>query len=496
MHRISKTAEDWKPFAGTGTCDPAASTTGLLVWELPLRPSGGAAATPYRARTIVAQSENRSLSYLLENHAMVTTMSRLVRLGLFAIGLLAIGTTARAQSVCAPDGVQDSGSIYRICMPESGYNGMLVIWAHGFQDAGTPVSIPEDQLCVNDFCLPAIVNGLGFAFATNSYSKTGLAVLEGQADILDLEKVFAAQYGQPRKVYLVGASEGGLITALSVEQRPDVFAAGVAACGPVGDFPAQIGYFGDARATFEYFFPGLIPGDPFNPSPSLAASWPQYYEDVVRPVVFSPANSHALEQWVRVAKLPFDEADYAATLEQSVSDVLRYSVVNLNDAADTLGGFPYDNRKRWYTGSDNDLLLNVLVRRVAASPVAVAQMKDLYNTTGTLVRPLITLHTELDQQVPYWHEPRYNLKTLFSGSLLTRHLNIPVARYGHCNFTKGDALLGFALMLFYDGRIDSVSGAASYLSAPELAIFEQRATAAGLAVERGGAALAFRIRQK
>ena len=26
--------------------------------------------------------------------------------------------------------------------------GLLVIWAHGFQDAGTPVAIPEDQLCL------------------------------------------------------------------------------------------------------------------------------------------------------------------------------------------------------------------------------------------------------------------------------------------------------------------------------------------------------------
>ena len=84
---------------------------------------------------------------------------------------------ASAESNCDPDGLQKSGSIYRICMPApADYNGSLVIWAHGFQDAGTPVAIPEDQLCIADFCLPEMVNGLGFAFATNSYSKTGLAI--------------------------------------------------------------------------------------------------------------------------------------------------------------------------------------------------------------------------------------------------------------------------------------------------------------------------------
>ena len=84
-------------------------------------------------------------------------------------------------------------------MPAPAYNGMLVIWAHGFQDAGTPVSIPEDQLCLGGFCLPDIVNGLGFAFATNSYSKTGLAVLQGKADILDLVNIFTLAEGRARR---------------------------------------------------------------------------------------------------------------------------------------------------------------------------------------------------------------------------------------------------------------------------------------------------------
>src|SRR5262249_10795137 len=157
------------------------------------------------------------------------------------------------------------------------------------------------QLCANDFCIPDIVNGLGFAFATNSYSKTGLAVLQGQADLLDLVTVFATKKGQPQKVYLVGASEGGIITALSLEQFPGVFSAGLAGGGPVGDFPFQIGYFGDSRATFEYFFPLLIPGDPFHPDPALAAIWADYYEQHVKPVVFDPANRPLLDQWVRVA---------------------------------------------------------------------------------------------------------------------------------------------------------------------------------------------------
>jgi pimeloyl-ACP methyl ester carboxylesterase len=426
-------------------------------------------------------------------------MSRLVRLSLLGTVVLALvaglsSADARSQSAgCEPDGLQASGSIYRICMPATGYNGMLVIWAHGFQDAGTPVSIPEDQLCQNDFCLPELVNGLGFAFATNSYSKTGMAVLQGQSDILDLVDLFTAEHGKPKKVFLVGASEGGLITALNLEQHPDVFSAGVAACGPVGDFPYELNFFGDARITFNYFFPGLIPGDPFDPPASVTADWKTYYETNVKPVVFDPANRHRLDQWVAVAHLPYDASNYLETVELSVRDALRYSVVNIKDAGQTLGGFPFDNTLRWYAGSDNDLALNFLIRRVAAAPAAVAEMKAHYNTTGKLTRPLITMHTLRDQQVPYDHENFYFLKTLFSGSFLSRHLNIPIDRFGHCNFTKDEALFAFAVMLLYDGVLDAVSGTGSFLSGPQLAAFEADAKSVNMPVRREGARLTFKL---
>jgi pimeloyl-ACP methyl ester carboxylesterase len=399
--------------------------------------------------------------------------------------LLLSAAPARAAAACDADAVQASGSIYRICMPPEGtYNGMLVVWAHGFQDAGTPVSIPEDQLCFSDVCLPDLITGLGFAFATNSYSKTGLAVLQGKDDILDLVNIFASQKGHPAKVYLIGASEGGLITALSVEQHPDVFSAGVAACGPIGDFRSEINYFGDARVTFPLFFPGVIPGPTFNPDPRLVAVWPQYYDLVVKPIVLDPNNRARLQAWAAVARLPYDPANYLATIEQSVRDVLRYSVVNLGDVGATLGGFPFDNTTRYYTGTTNDALLNQVVERVAASPVALSEMTSHYNTTGILQRPLITLHTRRDQQVPYWHEQLYQLKTLISGALLKRHLNLPVDRYGHCEFTSNEALFSFAMMLYYDGAVPQMTALQSTLPADVRTELQRRLQTSGLTLQQ------------
>jgi len=388
---------------------------------------------------------------------------------------------AKGEFTCDDYDSPDGESIYRICFPDFGYNGKLVIWAHGFQDVTEDVQIPENQLSFGDFSIPEAITEFGYAFATSSYSKTGLAVVEGSEDIAELVLLFNNHVDvPPEKVFLTGASEGGLITALLIESHPDLFDAGLAACGPVGDFPYQIKFFGDARATFQYFFPRLIPGDPFNPSDHLINGWEVFYEYVVKPVVFRTSNRGRLDQWVNVANLPFDPNDKHTSLETTVKDVLRYAVVNTRDAALTLGGFPFENRWTWYRGSNNDFLLNLFVPRRSADPAAVAEMKSSYNTTGQLSTPLVTLHTLLDQQVPYFHEFLYNFKTLSQGSLLTEHVNIPINRFGHCNFTPDEALLGFGLMLLYAGEMDTIEGIGSMLRGGELSSFESLAERFGL----------------
>jgi pimeloyl-ACP methyl ester carboxylesterase len=271
------------------------------------------------------------------------------------------------------------------------------------------------------------------------------------SDIVDLLAIYANEQGAPSKVYLTGASEGGIITALLAEQYPDQIDGGVAACGPVGDFAFQINYFGDARATFEYFFPDLIPGEPFDPAPEVETNWREYFDDIVAPTIFAPENAATLEEWVTVARLAVDPDDWQASVEQSAYDVLRYAIVNLRDATQTLGGFPFENRRRIYLGSSNDIRLNIFVPRVSADTVALHEMDEHYDTVGALEIPLITLHTRRDQQIPYLHETLYTIKNLREGSFISQRLNIPINRYGHCNFTEEEAIFAFAVMLIYAG---------------------------------------------
>ena len=127
-----------------------------------------------------------------------------------------------AQSTCTDTTVGDS--IHRVCMPELDcWNHDLVLFAHGYVAPEEPVGIPEDQLTLPDGrTLPQIVNALGFGFATSSYPVNGLAIQPGVDDMVELVDTFTNTNGggPPDRVYLTGASEGGLVTALSALGEP------------------------------------------------------------------------------------------------------------------------------------------------------------------------------------------------------------------------------------------------------------------------------------
>lgn len=357
---------------------------------------------------------------------------------------------AHAESNCEPDGHQASGAVYRICMPAADeWNGDWVIYAHGYVAYNEPIAIPEDQLVLpGDFPIPEMVNGLGYAFATTSYSVNGLAVRQGLDDLRDLVKIVRAAHrreGTPGRAYLVGASEGGIITALALEQHADVFDGGLSACGPVGNFYWQLNYWGDVRVLFDYFFPGVLPGSPVEIPQEVIDQWEEVYRPRIE-AALRGAPSH-LSQLLTVAHIPSHPTDAEANIE-AVLDLLWYNVFATNDGIAKLGGQPYDNSRRFYFGSDNDRLLNQQVARFSAESAPVDEVNTHYQTSGDLGGPLVTLHTLGDPIVPYWHEWLYRQKIKAHGDEAL-HVNIPVIlRYGHCNISAVHALLGFVWLVF------------------------------------------------
>ena len=349
-------------------------------------------------------------------------------------------------SACEPDALLASGAVSRICMPAArAWNGDLVIWAHGYVDVTQPIAIPEAQLCLGGtFCVNQVANALGYGFITTSYRMNGL-VTTGVADVADLVDAFTAAHGAPGRVFLVGASEGGLITTLGVEQRPDLFAGGLAACGPIGDFGIQVTYYGDFRVVFDYFFPGLMPGSVVSIPPEALGEWDALWTGTIEPAVFAPESQSNLAQLLRVTHAPFDRND-PTTMEKTVEDALWYSVFATDDLQAKIGGQPFGNRTRTYRGSDDDAALNAGVARYDADPAALAGIDAMLQTTGVLTAPLVRLHTWQDQQVPFVQELVYGSKLRDSGSMPESPL-VPALRYGHCNFKPWEALLSFALLI-------------------------------------------------
>lgn len=345
---------------------------------------------------------------------------------LFATWSAPADAQAEATSACGAVGTQPSGALYQICMPTGlPWNGELVVYAHGYVSPTAPLAISHEAA----FALAAL-GQTGRAFATTSYRSNGLAVLDAMEDLRELVGIFTVEQGAPARIYLVGASLGGLIATLAVEREPETYDGALAMCGPYGSLAAEMDYLGDFRVVFDYLFPELLPPSAVSIPGWLMESWASHYETTVRPVVEDAGSAALVTELLAVTGGAFDPDD-PATRQSTVAGVLWYNVFATNEAAARLGGQSFDNESRVYQGSTRDDALNAGVARFSADPVARAELVERYETTGRLERPLVTIHTTGDQIVPYWHASRYAEKVAAQGQ---GHLydHFRVERYGHC----------------------------------------------------------------
>jgi len=342
-----------------------------------------------------------------------------------------------------------------ICIPPN-WNGRLVIYAHGFVPAQAPLELPSDELTLADGTfVPNLFLSQGFAFATSSFHKNGVAIEQGAEDLNKLLQYFKSVI-PPRslqKVFITGASEGGLTALLLLERYPGRYDAGLALCAPVGGAPDLIRYAYDFRVVFDYFFPTVFTFPPNQPGeePFGAVDVPQnaflFWESVYVPRIIAAltADPQATAQLLNVTKAAIDVADPSSVITTALSP-LFYSIFGTNDQIATAGGIPYDNRSTIYVGSTNDAALNAEVERVESDGRARAYARRFFQPIGNLHAPLVTLHTTLDEVVPFQHEVNYS--SLVAQKSKSAFLSvIPVPRYGHCNFTSQEVFQAFALMV-------------------------------------------------
>jgi len=339
--------------------------------------------------------------------------------------------------VCTPAGVE--------------WNGQLVVYAHGYVPPQEPLALPICELTIPDSAgtavfLPSVILAQGYAFATTSYHKNGYAIEQAGADLLALVRYFDTAVATADKVIVTGGSEGGLITTMLVEERPDVFSGGLALCGPIGGMPFQIQYLGNLPVVFNYLFPRVFSFGVADVPQISPETWlTQYIPAIDSAIEASSAGTHQLYNVTHVARDPSNLDGPSGTSVESADLVLNYFGLGTPDLVATTGGMPFDNRDTIYLGSSNDFALNHGVERVSGSPGAEAYVRKFYQTTGRLQRPLVTLHTTLDPEVPYEHEFIYFLLAALAGRVefLTQ---VPVPAYGHCAFTEEDVVGAFGVL--------------------------------------------------
>jgi pimeloyl-ACP methyl ester carboxylesterase len=335
---------------------------------------------------------------------------------------------------CRDGTLGSAPALYRVCFPGQ-WNGDLVVYAHGYVAPGASLALPDDR--IGPSSISDVVNGLGYAYATTSYRANGLVAADAVEDLTGLtEEVRRLYRPDPTRTYLVGVSEGGLVATLAVERHADLFAGAVAACGPIGDFRRQIDYFGDFRVVFDYFFPEVLPGSAVEIPDSVRAHWDDRYVPAVTAAL--ALDPSAARQLLAVTGAPIDAAS-PQSLDGTVVGILWYNIFATGDARQRLGGQPYDNADRVYSGSDDDAAFNAGVARHAADADARSNV-ERFQASGQLTVPLVTLHTTGDPIVPFFHESLYADKAAAAGAsgLLEQH---SVTRYGHCAFQQ-DELLG------------------------------------------------------
>ena len=338
------------------------------------------------------------------------------------------------------EGTLPGGALSLICVPASGWNGDLVVFAHGYVAPGGRLGFPHLTL-PGGFSLPGVIQRAGYAFATTSYRRNGLAVLEGVEDLRQLRAAFAAEVAAPGKVLATGVSEGGLVVTLLAERHPGEVDGALATCAPLGGLRRQVDHVGDVRVVFDFFFPGVLPGHPARVPAHVRRKWTSVYRPRIRAAVLE--RRAAARRLIRTTGVVANRRDPRA-MADAVVNILWYSVHATGDLSARLGGNPYDNTRRRYSGSGEDRRLNRRVRRIRASRTALANLAA-YEPTGALAVPLTAMHTTGDEVVPPAHLADYAGRVLRAGAgahLVTRS----VRRHGHCRFSAGELLDEFSAL--------------------------------------------------
>ena len=359
-------------------------------------------------------------------------------------------------------GVLGPGALYEIWMPPA-WNHCLVLYAHGYVNPQQDVALPGEVAGMLPYLL-----GRGFAVAQSSYSENGWAVKDGAIRIRQLRQYVAGAYGPLAKAFLVGASEGAMISIMLAEKNPELFSGALCIGGPLGGAEMEVSYIYNVRILFDCFFrdelaavcSGTVPVDPEiraiavalrealgdgaldahpDGSPLLSADGLGFAGAVV-PLIMALFQVSPAEA-VQLSMTQIDGTDFLdwslpmppsteslLELAATVAGGLWYNIYGTEDMLSrTHGHVPVDNAGVVYTVPGLGELTSI--ERLASRPDARSYLEHWYQPTGKVSIPVVILHTARDPIVPFAHSERYMAMASASGGPV---LPILIPEFGHC----------------------------------------------------------------
>lgn len=352
-----------------------------------------------------------------------------------------IPTTAKDPSFIALEGAtahfgQLGRAAYRIEMPDA-WNGDLVLYAHGFAGFGTEVAVESPPRVLREYM---VANG--YAWAASSYSENGYVPGIGADDTLTLKQHFAREFGEPERTYIAGASMGGNVVALALENHTGEYDGGLALCGALAGIE-QIDYLASWVAVAEYTSGLTFPiGEPgANLAPIFLTQLPRMLGAPDAPTEQGRQFASVMK-WFTGGPRPF----FAEGFREQY--IVNFGLVMIDPERELLVNRAATNADAVYA-IDAGLgltaeTLNAEIRRYPSFPEArdAEAHPDAVPTTGRISVPLLTLHNTGDLFVPISMEQSYRAKVdaAGKGDLLVQRA---IRAGGHCKFSEHELTVAF-----------------------------------------------------
>ena len=357
-----------------------------------------------------------------------------------------------------------SGAAYRIEVPKSGWNGRLVMWAHGFR--GTGPSLTVDNPIMRRYLLDN-----GYAWASSSYSKNYYDVRAGVEDTnllaLNFATIAAAKgrvLATPSKIFITGVSMGGHITAAAIEAEAQVgainkvkYSGAVPMCGVLGD-TELFNYFAGYQVTAQQLAGVPISSFPTTDFAALtptiqSALWSTFptqtnaQGDRLKNVVMNlsgGARPFYAEGWANAG----NQGNIFASLggDGAISGILTQNVLDTTQLF-----YKVDPTSTATTAVDTAFNASAFKIKptVDANRLRRDGLRWIPTTAGDISIPVVSIHTLGDLFVPFKMEQVYfdRVKAKGNDKFLVQRA---IRDVGHCAFTAAEATTAFDDMVKWE----------------------------------------------